>query len=271
MDFWKESLGEKYSLYHLIDPRNGKVCYIGITKQKFSLRLNQHRNPKSSNMAAIAKLQRNLKKNGLTLQGYVYITGSKKLIEAFEKYFITGFWTYLGKNSIKNHQVGGLNTFGMDTDSKIKSHNTITKKRQEGTFIPRNGEKIGTSKLKEEQILNIYSLIKNFKTNEEIIKELNLDIGTTNLNSIRKGKNWKHIWEREKMIDIPSLKKQFSNSKTSLEKFKVLEDIEKGLPSQELKVTHQLQYTDIERIRAKTLWKPIWEVYEKIYKPLKQL
>lgn len=252
VDMWREGLGEPYYLYTLIDPRKGEACYIGITKQKFSTRLTQHRNPKKSNMARIAKLQRHLKKNNMTLEGKLLAKGSKRFIGALEKWCITGYWVYVGRNSLKNHQAGGFNSFGQDEETKFKTREAIRKKKQSGTYKPHKGEDIGTSKLTEKQVLKIYELIKDFGTNKEIIEKLNLDIGITGMNQIRRGINWKHLFERENMIDIPSLKSQ-NGAMTAKDKFKVLEGIEDGKSNTEIKELHGLRNSDTQRIREKKL------------------
>ena len=66
---------EEYKLYYLFDPRDDILCYVGITKQRFQDRLNQHKNPVPNNKTPIAKLQRFLKKNGMSLYGRVMMEG----------------------------------------------------------------------------------------------------------------------------------------------------------------------------------------------------
>jgi len=131
-DMWREDLGIPHYLYILLDPRTDDVCYVGITKQNFKNRLLQHRNPKNTNSASIAKLQRHLKTKGLTLYGEVLAKGSEELISVLEKYVITGYWRYLGKDSIKNHQIGGRDSFGNAPESKQKAWETISKKEKRG-------------------------------------------------------------------------------------------------------------------------------------------
>lgn len=76
---------KEYSLYFLYDPRTNILCYVGITKQMFKDRLLQHKNPVPSNQAPIAKLQRYLKNNNLTLYGEVMLSGDKEEIEREQK------------------------------------------------------------------------------------------------------------------------------------------------------------------------------------------
>ena len=66
VDLWKEKLGQPHWMYYLYDPRDNSICYVGITKQDFKTRLAQHKSPKKSNMAAIAKLHVLKKESSLT-------------------------------------------------------------------------------------------------------------------------------------------------------------------------------------------------------------
>jgi hypothetical protein len=258
---WKEDLGSPNYLYVLHDPRNGNVCYVGITKQSFKNRLLQHRNPKNTNQASIAKLQRYLKSNGMTLQGEVLAKGSESFISALEKYVITGFWRYLGKKSIKNHQIGGRDSFGLAPESKQKAWETISKKRKEGLYESREGEKSSSNKLTETQVINIYNLIKQFYSNSEIIEMLDLNIGLTGLNQIRQGKNWKYLWNKEGMIPIPSLKKE-SGGLPSPTKVDIVKQINEGVNLKYLQSRYGLHLSDSKRIKEKVLWKPVWFLYD---------
>ena len=148
--------------------------------QKFHDRLRQHRNPKKSNQASIAKLQRHLKENGMTLEGEVLAKGSESFISTLEKYMITGFWRYLGKNSLKNHLIGGREGFGITPESKEKAKKTIQNKKDAGLYEVRVGERASGSKLLEKQVLDIYRMIKEFYSNSEIIEQLGLNIGRPN-------------------------------------------------------------------------------------------
>jgi len=267
LDMWKEELGEPHYLYVLVDPRSDKVCYVGITKQEFKKRLLQHRNPRKTNEASIAKLQRFLKSNNLTLQGEVLAKGSEKFISILEKYTISGFWKYLGKDSLKNHLIGGRDAFGSAPESKQKAWETISKNRAEGKYESREGEKSSSSKITELDVLKIYDLIKKFYSNKEILKLLSLDIGITGLCQIRNGSNWKYLFKRENMINIPSMN-VVEGALGTQDKIEVLKMIENNFSNKEIQLKYKLNTTDLERIRAKSLWKLAWNVYENYFKPL---
>jgi len=265
LDFYKESLGVPYYLYFLIDPRNDKVCYIGLTKQIFQKRLKQHRSPKSTNQAAIAKLQRHLKTQNMTLNGEIVAKGSKEFIEMLEKWAISGHRLYLGRKSIKNHQAGGSDTYGCSEESKKKAWETRTAKKEAGEIKFLQGESSNTHKVKENEVLQIYEMINKGYTNNEIIEHLKLPIGRTGLAQIRKGKNWNYLFIRENMKIIPSMN-VVEGALGSQEKIQVMTLIEQGKTNKDIQKMYKLQSTDIERIRNKTLWKMAWNVYENYYK-----
>lgn len=267
VDLWKEKLGQPHWMYYLYDPRDNSVCYVGITKQDFKTRLTQHKSPKKSNMAAIAKLQRHLKSIGLTLSGEAVLKGSEELVSMFEKYMVTGFKMYAGRDSIKNHQIGGRDAFSCAPESKQKAWVTRNENLKSGKTKTIKGEDSSTAKVTESQVLEIYKMIREFYTNTEILEKLNLPIGVTGLAAIRKGSIWKHTFEREGMINIPSMN-IVKGALNSREKIEVLKLIEKDTDFKEIQKDYKVQTTDLSRIKAKTLWKLAWNVYENYYKQL---
>ncbi len=265
VDLWKEGLGQPHWMYYLYDPRDNSLCYVGITKQKFQSRLGQHRSPKKSNMASIAKLQRHLKSIGLTLQGEVVLKGSEELVSKFEKYMVTGYKMYAGKDSIKNHQIGGREAFSCAPESKQKAWVTRNENLKSGKTTIIRGEDSASAKVTEKQVLEVYSLIKQFYTNSEILDKLSLPIGVTGLCAIRNGTNWRELFIKEGMINIPSMN-VVKGALNSQDKLKVLSLIEQGLDFKEIQKTYKVQTTDLARIKEKTLWKMAWKVYENYYK-----
>lgn len=265
VNFWKEGLGQPHFMYYLYDPRDNSICYVGITKQKFKNRLSQHRSPKKSNMASIAKLQRHLKSIGLTLSGEVVLKGSEKLVSMFEKYMVTGFKMYLGRDSIKNHQIGGRDAFSCAPESKQKAWITRNENLKSGKTSILRGEASASAKITEKEVLEIYSLIKQFYANSEILDKLFLPIGITGLCAIRNGTNWSELFKKEGMINIPSMN-VVKGALNSQEKLKVLSLIEQGVDFKVIQETYKVQTTDLTRISNKTLWKMAWNVYENYYK-----
>lgn len=264
LDYYKDFKGIPYYLYFLIDPRNDEVCYVGLTKQLFSKRLGQHRNPKITNQASIAKLQRHLKTKGLSLKGEVVAKGSQKFIESLERWSIAYYNFIIDENLLKNHQKGGLDGYGLADESKQKAWKTREHNRKLGKHKNTEGENSNSHILTEVQVLEIYKMIRSLYTNKEIIESLNLKIGVTGINQIRQGKAWKYLWDKEKMIEIPSMN-TVKGALNSQEKIQVMTLIKEGKSTKEIQKIYKLQTTDIDRIRNKTLWKMAWNVYDNFY------
>ena len=112
-------------------------------------------------------------------------------------------------------------------------------KKKRGTF-PKGlkGEENVTSIFKEEEILFIYSLIKEFYTNEDIISKVEEKFGKyikrTNLSQIRLGKNWNHLFKEHFTEGIPSLKNFSFNSYNGKVKMRIVELLDKGYPPKSL-------------------------------------
>lgn len=181
--------------------------------------------------------------------------GNLNISEVFRGDWITPDEEYTAKVAQTYLEVHGVRTITSVTSERKK----------QGLYESREGEKSSSNKLTECQILEIYKLIRQFYSNSEILDMLALDIGLTGLNQIRHGKSWKYLWEQEGMIVIPSLKKE-KGGLSSPNKIKVLTDIENGTSVEDIKQKYQLQTTDIKRIKEKTLWKPVWDIYNNYYK-----
>lgn len=250
-----------YNLYFLYDPRTNIMCYVGITKQDFKNRLLQHKNPVNSNRTPIAKLQRYLKKRGMSLYGEVMLTDSMEVIERAEKTFIEIL--RLAENpNLKNVQDGGLSSFGTTKESVEKAKVTKKLNREKGLHKDRSGEKSSSSKVMESEVLEIYRLIKMFYSNDEILEILKLNIGKSNIAQIRNGSNWKNLWDREKMVHIPSAHKE-KNGLPTVEKINLLRRIENQESLIKLKEEYKIfSITDLKRIKIKDIWKPIWNLYK---------
>lgn len=255
----------RYVVYCLVDPRYNCVCYIGLTKQKFRKRLLQHRNPAKTNKSAIAKLQRHLIKNNLTLQGHELVSGDKDDVGRFEKNTIKYLRNKYGRKSLKNHQDGGFNSYGKCLKSKKKTLTTVQKNKNKYKY--RGGENSSSNKILKDQVLQIYLLINNFYSNREIIDILELPIGLTGICAIRKGRVWTKLFKDKNMIFIPSLN-TYKGAATSQEKIDILNRIEKGEPINKIRdfYNNKVSLSDLKRIKDKKLWKMAWNVYNNYYK-----
>lgn len=102
-------------MYYLYDPRNSTVCYVGVTTN-YKKRLKQHQNPKDSLNTRIAKLQRYLLNNNLSLSGAIIAESSSKYYISFlERKNISRLRLTKGCNQIKNTSDG---VYGGYTHSK---------------------------------------------------------------------------------------------------------------------------------------------------------
>lgn len=244
----------KYKLYYLFDPRTDKICYVGITSQEFKRRLNQHKNPSKNNKTKIAKLQRYLLKNKLTLYGsIIFESNDESVIQQLEINKIK----YFGKSNLKNIEDGGYLS-PRSTESALKA----VKTRRKNGYNAAKGENNGSSIFTEKQILNIYKLIKGYYTNIEIIKKLNLNVTNTTIQSIRTGQNWNWLWAKHFNLKIPS----FYMSKNGINpriKLDILKDIINNKSNKEIINKHYNQYngikTDIYKIRNKKCWNKLWD------------
>lgn len=267
LDLWDDDFGTVNWLYFLIDPRTNDICYVGVTWQNPKNRFRQHRSPKPSNKTAIAKLQRYLKENNMTLGAEIVAKGSEEAISLLEEQTINHYRKFFGVDYLKNHQSGGRDNYKCASESIKKAWKSQQEGIRNGSIVSLKGEENPTSKLTEQQVLKIYDLINKFYTNTEIITELSLPIGVTGMAAIRKGSNWNHTFEREGMINIPSMN-VVKGALNSREKIEVLKLIEKGIDFKEIQKKYKVQYTDLTRIKEKTLWKMAWNVYENYYKQL---
>lgn len=268
-DYWVEGTSEGVPnlLYTLIDPRDNQICYIGITKQSFKNRLAQHRNPIPTNMTAIAKLQRHLKTLGMTIQGEARVKGDEEFISGLEERLINSFWRVYGKYSLKNHQSGGRDAFKNSSESIRKALITKVRNTLTGNRIILRGDSSPTSKISSEDVIKIYSMINQFYTNKEILKELDLNIGLTGVNQIRQGVNWKELFIKYNMKVIPSMYTT-EGALNSQQKIEVMKLLETGTDIYKIKEMYGLSVTDLKRIREKTLWKLSWNIYDNYYKQL---
>lgn len=242
-----------YKLYYLFDPRTNKVCYIGITSQDFNKRLNQHKNPSKNNKTKIAKLQRFLLKNKMSLYGSVIIESeNRNLIQQLEIEHIKNF----DKKNLKNIEDGGYLS-PRSTESALKAAKT----RKNNGYVTLKGEDNGSSIFKEVEILKIYELIKQYYTNIEIIEILNLNVNNTTIQSLRTGQNWNWLWKKHFIKEIPS----FYMSKNGINprlKFKIINDILNNKSNDEIINNYKNEYkgitTDIYKIRNKKCWTKLW-------------
>jgi hypothetical protein len=253
-----------YSLYYLYDPRNNKVCYVGITNNP-NRRFSQHNRPISTNQSKIAKLAMHLKTLGLKLEGkIIHQSYSRSYIEFLEKSNIRRLRNKY-KNQIKNLQDGGYNSFGFHAESIKKMLET---KKLNCKPIPR-GES-SNSNLKESDVIELYSLILDFYSNTEIVKRMEGKVTRTQVSMIRNGSNWNHLFVENKMFNLPSLPN--NGGYTGKEKIEILDKISKGYDYETLsKIYTKLSKSDLKRIQNREIWDKVWMVYDNFFNQVNKI
>jgi hypothetical protein len=246
-----------YKIYGLIHPITMKICYIGCTIQKLEKRLSQHNQPKKSNSTKIAKLRRSLKsrKFSITLL---------KVCETREDMYLSEV------DTIKKFTELGIKLYNITEGGEGAPHTEesiqkMLKSREENdVWRARKGEECYNSKLNESEVLVIYSLIKKFYSNEEIMEEFGGGLNRTWLTSIRFGQSWKHLFKQHFSEPIPSLKNFNKNSYSGRVKVKIVELLDKGYEVKQIeRFFKKIKAFDLVRIRDKKLWIPVWDVYHK--------
>lgn len=246
-----------YSLYYLYDPRNSTVCYVGITKNPKN-RFRQHNNPSPTNMSKLAKLVRHLKALSLKLEGKViHQTYSREYIDFLEKTNIRRLRNKY-KNQIKNLQDGGYNSFGLNDESKLK----ILETRKINNKPNPKGE--ACSNIKEEDVLKIYSLIKEFYSNTEIVEFMDGKVSRTQVSMIRNGCNWSYLFEKENMSNIPSLPNNGGYSGKI--KIEIVDKLNSGIGYEALSKEYtNISKSDLKRIEQRQVWSKVWKVYDHFF------
>jgi hypothetical protein len=251
-----------YKIYALIDPRTKIICYIGQTKNKLIIRLNQHNNPKSTNYSKIAKLGRLLKRNNLKFT--IKLLTEHQTKEECNLAEINTISEYKNNDyKLKNLQEGGHITKN-NKNSIEKAKKTRLKNKKLGLHKIQYGESASFVKFNEKEILSIYNLIKKFYNNNEIKNKLNLPYNITTIQAIRSGQNWGHLWSLNFTKTIPSL---FSlpNGISPRIKLKIIDLIVKGYTLEHIGSKFKRIKGDLKRVNGKSIWQKVWEVYNEYY------
>lgn len=254
-----------YKIYGLIHPITKKICYVGLTTRTLKERLAQHNNPVKSNPTKIAKLKRSLKEKKFSII-LLKDCSSKEDMYNSEITFIK----FYRESGLKIYNITDGGEYAKQTPESIRK--MLETKKKKGTF-PKGlkGEENVTSIFKEEEILFIYSLIKEFYTNEDIISKVEEKFGKsikrTNLSQIRLGKNWNHLFKEHFTEGIPSLKNFGFNSYNGKVKMRIVELLDKGYPPKSLcRFFKKINLHDMGRISDKKIWKPVWDLHFKLKK-----
>lgn len=129
--------------------------------------------------------------------------------------------------------------------------------RDNNLFKKMIGENNGNSLLKENQVLEIYELIKKGYNNQEIAKNFNLNFRT--ISQIRTGRRWNHLYKKYMKETIKSNNLRNKNIERNL---KLLYEIIKGNKSNTvLAKEYELEPSMISRIKSKKTWLQMWNLY----------
>jgi hypothetical protein len=176
--------------------------------------------------------------------------------------------TFIGEIP-KGMQVNHIN--GDKYDNKLSNLEIVTPlenmqhAHRTGLIKYRKGEDNAQAKLKETEVIYIYELIKQFKSNEYIAKEL--DIKPKLVSLIRNGARWKHIFSKHFDKPIPSIN-------LTLELSTILDIIDDSkderLSNAEIGRKYNTDPSNVSRLRSGKIWKEVVDNYEQIkliYKP----
>lgn len=251
---------ETWFLYYLYDPRNNTVCYVGITKN-YTRRIRQHLKPLKRNNSPIACLQRHLLTSGKTICGSVIAaTKNKHLIDRWEKSSIKRLKRSRG-SQIKNIMPGGFCYVELTKEQRVAKstyikNNPINKKR---------GEDL--SNLTDDNVLEIYKLVKLYYSNTEIIKMVDFSVSRTQICNIRSGVNWAHLYNENNMVYIPSIPNNGGYSGN--EKIDIIHKLSSGYSVDDIKLVYKnISKSDLLRIRDRRIWDKSYYVYDNFFNNL---
>lgn len=118
------------------------------------------------------------------------------------------------------------------------------------------GEDNGNSIITENEVIEIYNLIKQGYDNNHIGKEYNINFRTVSL--IRNGDRWKHLFEKHMNEIIPSKNTKYS----FITCCEVIDDIlYTNMKNIEISKKYNIEPSLISRVRSKKTWKNIWSLH----------
>lgn len=232
-----------------------------ILHNYYKKRLSQHLNPILENKSKIAKLNRHLRKKDLKLS-IVEVYNCKNEDEMYEKeIFYISYFNKLGYD-LKNIQEGGKITINNE-ESYLKFKKTRLKNKEK--HIVYRGENSSLSLLTNNEVLNIYLLIKKGYNNEDIYNFYNNKCTLSVIKAIRSGQNWKELFDIYMKNFISSIKSSSNNCYTGYQKVKIIKLINKGYSLDHInKWFNKVSKSDLKRIKNKVIWIPVWKVFEQI-------
>lgn len=170
--------------------------------------------------------------------------------------------TYIGKipeGYCVNHKDGDKLNNCLDNLEIVTFKENTQHAYRTGLAMGRKGSENAGSKLLLDQVLEIYDMIKNGKSNEEIGEKFNLHNRYISL--MRHGKRWSHIYKLYFSNSAP-----LSTGSLSLPIdfcLKVLDTcMDKSKTNTQIAIEYGIDQSTISRIRNKKTWKSIWWIYD---------
>ena len=163
----------------------------------------------------------------------------------------------LGQNGL-NLKIGGANgKFCEESKKKI----SLTRLNHPNLNIP-SGHNHPNSLLTENQVIQIYNLIKKYYSNNEIIEKLNLPIQSGSITNIRYGITWNFLWHDHFKLPYPGFPSRHNGVPFRV-KMKIIELIDKGYTVEHIsKWIKRVNKYDIKYASTQKIWKNVWKIYK---------
>ena len=247
---------KEYIVYGLIDPRNGSICYIGITKRGLRTRLREHNNPKSTLSTIISKVGRHLKKNELKFEGVILL--NNLTLDQANNEEIKLIIKFKSICKLYNEKPGG--SVGYQSErSKLQ---ISTSRLNNGNCVYKNGEDHCKSTYTEKQVIEIYKLIKKYYSNNEIINKLNLDCKSGTITNLRYGHTWRVFWEKNFKYPIEGFPSREGGVPFRV-KIRIIKLIDSGFSIEHIsRWIKRVNKYDIKYASQKKIWAKAWVIYE---------
>lgn len=137
----------------------------------------------------------------------------------------------------------------------------LSSREKNQVWKPNKGEDNGMSKLTEENILHIYSLIKKMYSDREIIEKLKLNVKNGAIHAVRTGAVWNDLWKLHLNRHIPSFFKNGPAGLSARTKLAVFKWIDQGYTITQISRHTKITKYDILYATQGRIWKKIREYY----------
>jgi group I intron endonuclease len=163
----------------------------------------------------------------------------------------------LGENGLNLKLGTGKGALSKETKQKIR----LSRINHPNLNLP-VGENHRSAILTEHQVIKIYSLIKKYYSNNEIIKKLDLPIQSGTITNLRYGITWNHLWHQYFNYPYPGFPSK-KNGVSFRIKIKIIEFLDKGYTVENIsKLIKRVNKYDIKYAYNKKIWKSVWSIYE---------